>query len=130
MTEAGHIVGWRQWAARLALLLIVFAAIQPALAAPAGASALRYRDISLNAGTGSGARHDHDHTICHSCAGHICLEQHGSLDESPIFLLAVPVGTAILIAPVQAVLWPHPPTAPLLWRIAQACRPRAPPHFV
>jgi hypothetical protein len=129
MTEAGNICGWRHWAARLALLLIVFAVIQPALATPAGASALRYRDVSLKAGTGERVRHDHDHTLCHSCAGHICLEQHGTLDQPPILLLAPPPGTAILIGPVRAALWPHPATAPPLWRIAQACRPRAPPFL-
>jgi hypothetical protein len=128
MTEIGHICGWRQWAARLALLLIVFAVIQPALAASARAGALRYRDVSLNTGTG-GARHDHDRTLCHSCAGHVCLEQHGALDQPPILLLALPPSTAILIAPVRAALWPHPPTAPPLRRIAQACRARAPPFI-
>ena len=114
MTEAGHICGWRQWAARLALVLIVFAVIQPALIAPAGASALRYMDVSFKAGSGEGARHNHDHTLCHSCAGHICLEQHGTLDQPPILLLALPLSTAILIAPVRAALWPHPATAPPL----------------
>jgi hypothetical protein len=129
MTEARNICGWRKWAARLALVLIVFAVIQPALTAPAGASALRYMDASLKAGSGGGGRHNHDHTLCHSCAGHICLEQHGTLDQPPILLLALPSSSAILFTPVREALWPHPATAPPLWRIAQACRPRAPPHF-
>jgi hypothetical protein len=129
MIEARNICGWRQWAARLALLLIVFAVIQPALVAPAGASALRYMDVSFNAGSGEGARHNHDHTLCHSCAGHICLEQHCTFDQPPILLLALPSSSSILIAPVRAALWPHLATAPPLWRIAQACRPRAPPLF-
>jgi hypothetical protein len=128
VTEAGNIRGWRQWAARLALLLVVFAVIQPALVAPAGASALRYRDVSLNGGSG-GARHNHDHTLCHSCAGHVCLEQHGPLDQPPILLLALPPSTAIPVAPERATLWPHPATAPPLWRIAHACRARAPPFI-
>ena len=52
MTEARNTRGWRQWAARLALLLIVFTLIQPALVTPAGAGPLRYIDLSLKAGSG------------------------------------------------------------------------------
>ena len=129
MTEVGHICGWRQWAARLALLLIVFAVIQPALAAAARAGALRYRDVSLNTGTGGGARHNHDHTLCHSCAGHVCLEQHGALDQPQIPIIALPPAYSLLIPPVRVALWPHPATAPPLRRIAQAGQARAPPVF-
>jgi hypothetical protein len=129
MTEAGNIYGWRQWAARLALLLIVFAVIQPALAAPAGAGPLRYMDVSFKAASGGGARHNHDYTLCHSCTGHICLEQHGALDQPQIPLVALPPAYSLLIPPVRVVLWPHPATAPPLRRIAQAGQARAPPPF-
>jgi hypothetical protein len=129
LTEARSTRGWRRWAARLALLLIVFAVLQPALGAPVGAGPLRYIDVSLKAANGSGAWHHHGHTLCHSCAGHICLEQHGALDQAPIPLVAPRPWYALPIPWVQVALWPHPATAPPLRRIAQAPQARAPPLF-
>lgn len=121
--------GRRRWAAWLAVLLTVFTLIQPTLAAPGRTAALRYMDIALTAPGSGGARHDHDHTLCHSCAGHVCLEQHGSLGQTPIPFFMPPAGYALLIPRVEAVLWPHPPTAPPLRRIAQTPQARAPPSI-
>src|SRR5262245_7891355 len=118
--------GWRQWAAHLALMLIVFAVVQPALVAPAGAGPLRYVDLPYKAGSIS-PRHDHGHTLCHSCAGHICLEQHGALDQPQTLAIPLPPAYSLLIPSVRVIVWPHPATAPSLRRIAEANQARAPP---
>jgi hypothetical protein len=124
MTEAGNICGWRQWAARLALLLS-FCRDPAGIAAPAGAG--RYvTGCALKAGSG-GAHGTIMAYALPQLRGHVCLEQHRTLARPPLLLLALPSSSPILISPVRAALWPHPATAPPLWRIAQACQPRAPP---
>lgn len=126
LTEARNTRGWRRCAVHLALLLIVFTLIQPAFVAPAGAGPLRYVDLPYKAGS-AGTRHDHGHTLCHSCAGHICVEQHGALDQPQIPAIALPPAYSLLIPPVRVILWPHPATEPPLRRIAEASQARAPP---
>jgi hypothetical protein len=117
---------WRRWAACLALLLTCFASVQPVLAASRGPGQLRYLDVSL-VSSGSGERHDHRQVLCHSCAGHICLEQHGALDLPSLPLAILPAAAdEIPVQPVAA-LWPHPPTAPPAERVGYSPQARAPP---
>lgn len=118
---------WRPWAARLALLLTLFATIQPALAALDGDATIRFFDFAVTAGAG-GAPHNHNHTLCHNCAGHVCLEQHGAFDTAspPPAILPRP-GTLIPPLTVSVYLWPHAPTAPPAQLIGRAFRARAPP---
>lgn len=118
---------WRQWTARLALLLAVFSVLQPALAAPEGVGTIRFFDLAAAAGP-SGATHNHAHTLCHNCAGHICLEQHGAFDTVSPPPAILPPPSALARPPAASVyLWPHAPAAPPARLIGRAFRARAPP---
>ena len=118
---------WRRWVARLALLLTLFAVLQPALAASMRPGSYRYVDFPVRATADTRSPHDHEHVVCHSCPGHICLEQHGRIDLTPQALISQPGEVETWEPPEAPVLWPHPPTAPPSRRIALRSQPRAPP---
>ena len=121
----------RRCTARLALCLLLFASLQAVLNAPAAQGARGYVEVTAALG-GTNPTHDHTTTVCHSCPGHLCLEQHGAFDQAsgPPALLAD--AGAITIQP-----WPaaeasaHPPTAPPRAGFVHfVSLPRAPPERI
>ena len=106
------------------------AVCQPAGALSASAAQGALRFVELTAAERTTAPHDHSTTVCHSCAGHVCLEQHGTVDQasaSPAVLAAV----TITIEPWPAAeAWAHPPTAPPRAAFVHFISlPRAPPEL-
>lgn len=119
----------RRSIARLGVCLLVFASLQIALSASAAQGAARFLELTA-AIEKTSTPHDHSTTICHSCPGHLCLEQHGALDQGsgPPALLAT---ASISIEPWPAAeAWAHPPTAPPRAEFVHFISlPRAPPEL-
>jgi hypothetical protein len=114
---------------RLAISLLLLVSLQAALSASAAQGARLFVELSAAPG-GTTAPHDHSTTVCHSCPGHICLEQHGAADQAsgpPVLLAAA----AIAIEPWPAAeAWAHPPTAPPAAAFIHfVSLPRAPPRL-
>lgn len=115
--------------ARLAVCLLLFIGLQAGLsAAPAEG---RHRFVELTSGLDkTTALHDHATTVCHSCPDHLCLEQHGALNQgtSPPAVLAA--GTVTIDPWPEAEAWAHPPTAPPRAAFIHfVSLPRAPPEL-
>jgi hypothetical protein len=97
--------------ARLAICMLLLASLQAALGVSAAQGARRF--VELTAPSGTACPHDHSITVCHSCPGHICLEQHGALDQANGAPALAAIAGIITIEPWPAAeAWAHPPTAP------------------
>ena len=121
----------RRSIARLAICLLLLAGLPAVLNASSAQGAPRF--LALTAALDkTNTPHDHTNTVCHSCPVHLCLEQHGTLDQTsgPPALLAA-AGT-ITIEPWPASEgWAHPPTAPpRAGFIHFISLPRAPPELI
>jgi hypothetical protein len=119
----------RRSIARLAVCLLVFASVQAVLTASAAHGARRVVDVTAFS-TGTACPHDHSVTVCHTCAGHICLEQHCVVNQGsapPALLTAL----TITIEPWPAAeAWAHPATAPPRATFVHSVSlPRAPPEL-
>jgi hypothetical protein len=116
--------------ARLAICLLVFASLQASLSASQAEGAQRFVEIT-SALDKTTAEHDHATTVCHSCKDHLCLEQHGTLDQAsgPPAVLAL-AGTITIEPWPAAEAWAHPPTAPPRAAFIHFISlPRAPPEL-
>ena len=116
--------------ARLAVCLLLFASLQASLSASAAEGARSFLEVT-SALDRTSAPHDHTTTVCHSCPDHLCLEQHGTLNQgsSPPALLAA-VGTITIEPWPAAEAWAHPPTAPPRAEFIDFISlPRAPPEL-
>ena len=120
----------RRSIARLAVCLLVFAGLQSALSASAAHGARAFIEVSALP-NGTTAPHDHTTTICHSCPDHVCLEQHGALNQASV-PPAVLAAVTITIEPWPAAeAWAHPPTAPPRAAFVHFISlPRAPPELI
>lgn len=106
--------GWlRRAVVRLAIAAIVLAALVPVTSSRAATHAGPRTYIDLAPASAALARHDHAKTICHSCAGHLCLEQHDVAADAqlppalpaPDTIIAPPAGRVVTVA------WPRAPDA-------------------
>jgi hypothetical protein len=122
---------WRRWSAHLALLLTVFAVLQPSLANAQAPGGMRFRDqAGLSAAPAGVLPHDHNHVLCHHCPGHTCLEQHGAFDLPPGPLAILPASVIVVLPSESFIAWPHPPTGPPhLPRPPRSWQARAPPSL-
>lgn len=118
----------RRTVVQLALSLVLLASLQAALYPAAAYGVNRFVDLSAGRSGGDATRHDHATVICHSCPGHICLEQHNLMIKASVPPAILPGALQVMI-----VTWPthesvaHPPIAPPPPFVASAARPRAPP---
>jgi len=119
----------RRSIARLAACLLVFASLQAALS-QSGADRARLPVEGVAFPSETTGRHDHTTTVCHSCTGHVCLEQHGALGHTPA-PLAVLASATVAIEPWPAAeVWAHPPTGPPRAAFVHFISlPRAPPEL-
>ena len=117
----------RRTIAVFAVYLLFFASLQAALSASADHGVRRFVEVTALPGS-TRAPHDHATTVCHSCAGHFCLEQHGALGHASA-APAVLVAITMTIEPWPAAeAWAHPPTAPPRATFVHFISlPRAPP---
>lgn len=116
--------------ARLAVCLLLFASLQASLSASSAAGGHRFLEVTAALDT-TNAAHDHATTVCHSCPGHLCLEQHGTLDQASGSPALLDVADTITIEPWPAAeAWAHPPTAPPRAAFIHFISlPRAPPEL-
>ncbi len=116
--------------ARLAVCLLLFVSLQASLSASPAEGARRFVEIT-SALDKTTTPHDHETTVFHSCADHLCLEQHGDFDQASGPPTVLAAAGAITIEPWPAAeAWAHPPTAPPRAAFIHFISlPRAPPEL-